>query len=315
MKNIHILPTDKPSRLFNDGIDLYLSDLMDRQGHPVTSYNIYTTSDEEIKEGDWFISIPRGTIHKCTGIFENNLIDNTWENREKVEITKADCKKIILTTDPDLIADGVQAIDDEFLEWFVKNSSCEYVEVKQKQHFEPNKTKRVNPLNGVYYSYKIIIPQEEPKALTKLEIAKNIAAIGIGKEKPKQETLEEAAERIIIEYVGNEMSRDDKRLYAMLKAVTDKLISWQSERMYSEEEFLELLPKFAAYTLINADEETRLPLKEWFDQFGKNKMKELSKGKEVLLKIHQDKAKRMNPCQAHNENNDNMDINIENNYG
>jgi hypothetical protein len=52
----------------------------------------------------------------------------------------------------------------------------------------------------------------------------------------KQETPEEAAERIIIEYVGNEMSRDDKRLYAMLKAVTDKLISWQAERMYSEED-------------------------------------------------------------------------------
>ena len=28
------------------------------------------------------------------------------------------CKKIILTTDTDLIADGVQAIDDNFLEWF-----------------------------------------------------------------------------------------------------------------------------------------------------------------------------------------------------
>jgi hypothetical protein len=64
---------------------------------------------------------------------------------------------------------------------------------------------------------------------------------------------------------------------------------------------------------INGDGET--PFEEWFDQFGKNKMKELSKGKEVLLKIHQDKTKRINPCQAHNENNDNMDINIGNNYG
>jgi hypothetical protein len=30
-------------------------------------------------------------------------------------------KKIILTTDLDLIKDGVQSIDNEFLEWFVKN--------------------------------------------------------------------------------------------------------------------------------------------------------------------------------------------------
>jgi len=90
---------------------------------------LFITSDEEIKEGDWFISIPRETIHKCTGIFENNLIDNTWENREKVEITKADCKKIILTTDQDLIADEIQSIDDELLEWLVKNPSREFVEI------------------------------------------------------------------------------------------------------------------------------------------------------------------------------------------
>ena len=38
-------------------------------------------------------------------------------------------KKIILTTDQDLIADGVQAIDDEFLEWFVKNPSCENIPI------------------------------------------------------------------------------------------------------------------------------------------------------------------------------------------
>jgi hypothetical protein len=30
-------------------------------------------------------------------------------------------QKIILTTDLDLIKDGVQSIDNEFLEWFVKN--------------------------------------------------------------------------------------------------------------------------------------------------------------------------------------------------
>jgi len=37
--------------------------------------------------------------------------------------------KVILTTNKLLIKDGVQAIDDEFLEWFVKNPSCEEVEI------------------------------------------------------------------------------------------------------------------------------------------------------------------------------------------
>ena len=54
---------------------------------------VYT--DDEIKVGDWFISIPRGTIHKCTAIFENNLIDDSWEGREKVEICRNDCVKIL----------------------------------------------------------------------------------------------------------------------------------------------------------------------------------------------------------------------------
>jgi len=40
------------------------------------------------------------------------------------------CKKIILTTDQDLIKDGVQSIDDEFLEWFCsKNGEVDFVKV------------------------------------------------------------------------------------------------------------------------------------------------------------------------------------------
>jgi hypothetical protein len=38
-----------------------------------------------------------------------------------IKCLKVVAKKIILTTDLDLIKDGVQSIDNEFLEWFVKN--------------------------------------------------------------------------------------------------------------------------------------------------------------------------------------------------
>lgn len=59
-------------------------------------------------------------------------------------------KKIILTTDADLVKDGVKAIPDDFLEWFIKNPSCEYIEVK--------------PLlsnNGrALFGYKMVIPKE-----------------------------------------------------------------------------------------------------------------------------------------------------------
>ena len=51
MKNIHILPTDKPSRLHlwtdEKGIRLELCDL--EYSHTRNTQNIYITSDEEIK--------------------------------------------------------------------------------------------------------------------------------------------------------------------------------------------------------------------------------------------------------------------------
>jgi hypothetical protein len=111
MKNIHILPTDKPSRVWTDlDGNFYL--------HPIPTtlffmQHIYITSDEEIKEGDWVFN------------FEYNYIVR-YDSKKHDD--KFWYKKIILTTDQDLIKDGVQAIDDEFLEWFVKNPSCEFVE-------------------------------------------------------------------------------------------------------------------------------------------------------------------------------------------
>jgi hypothetical protein len=144
MKKIHIIPTDKPSRLFNDGIDLYLSNLMDRQGHPVTSYNIYITSDENIKEGDWVFN------------FEYNYIVR-YDSKKHDD--KFWYKKIILTTDQDLIKDGVQAIDDEFLEWFVENPSCEFVEIVKEKII----LGKVAGTTYTDFNYKIIIPKEELK--------------------------------------------------------------------------------------------------------------------------------------------------------
>jgi hypothetical protein len=132
MKNIHVLPTDKPSRLIiQNGNKLILGNeeysIIENRQH------IYITSDEEIKEGDWHYNLALNSVEKTTN-FDNGLLQ----------------EKIILTTDGDLIKDGVQAIDDEFLEWFVKNPSCEEVEVLRC------------PIEGLY----TIIPKEEPRILT-----------------------------------------------------------------------------------------------------------------------------------------------------
>jgi hypothetical protein len=160
MKNVHLIPTDKPSRLCINGKN---------------QMHIYITSDEEIKQGDWYYYF--GHIIKYEED-EHTLTPN--------------CKKIILTTDQDLIADGVQAIDDEFLEWFVNNPSCEYVD--QRLVWDKEKLTSL---------YKIIIPQEEPKPVWKQIIEDCggeeafMEAAGL---KPKQETLEEAAEKYVEDF-------------------------------------------------------------------------------------------------------------------
>jgi hypothetical protein len=140
MKNIHVLQTDKPSRLACDFDKLILNS---RLLSPILykTQNIYITSDEEIKEGDWVI------------------YNNELQKSDGIGFKSVD-KKIILTTDQDLINDGVQAIPNEFLEWFVKNPNCESVEVENERVVLDD----VNyNFDVVEYNYKIIIPKEEPK--------------------------------------------------------------------------------------------------------------------------------------------------------
>jgi hypothetical protein len=174
MKNIHVLPTNKPSLLHFDS-KLFLSpNYQDSKtiNSIVEGRNIYITSDEEVKKGDWLVK-----IH-----FKN--------------------KKTILTTDQDLIKDGVQAIDDEFLEWFVKNPSCERVEVSYGI---------LKPFQSTDKGYMIHLPDndvlEEPKQDTVgkefYESADKVITVY------RQETFEEAAEKWVFETNGHKWSNND----------------------------------------------------------------------------------------------------------
>ena len=108
MKNIHVLPTDKPSRLYYWEDKLVLGNLATTP----MNRNIYITNDEEIKVGDWFYNSFLNEILKMDVLDYSNFR-----------------KKIILTTDQDLITDGIQSIPNEFLEWFVRNPNCDNVQV------------------------------------------------------------------------------------------------------------------------------------------------------------------------------------------
>ena len=254
MKNIHVLPTDKKSRLQkNKHNNLFLSE-EPKLYSDCTNQNIYITNDEEIKEGDWFyntISLKPEPFKAC----ENG---NGYVNCSKYSHYRIDCKKIILTDNKDLIADGVQAIDDEFLEWFVKNPNCEFVDVTT-YHIKGD-------ISGKLH-YKIIIPKEETKQFCencKIEISKRGCACGT--EEPKQETLEEVAEKIF-KFVEN----DDFKNYILniQKETFIAVAKWQQQNknLYSKEDM------WKSYKASNTIFEDEIALKQefekWFNQFKK----------------------------------------------
>ena len=208
MKNLHIIPTDKPSRLFKVSDEFKLTRKFDLYNGAIYQH-IYITNDEEIKEGDWIYYT--SAIGYC----------KTTVGSKGLEQEGIPAKKIILTTDPDLIKDGVQAIDDEFLEWFVKNPSCELVEVKLIKYSE-NYPELEGGYREEWVYYEIILPKEELK----------------------QDPLEEAAK----EYSERHLDVSGNLGKYLVKAVFQDGGKWEQEQdknKYSEEEAGEL-----AYNII-----------------------------------------------------------------
>ena len=210
MKNIHVLPTDKPSRLYFWEDKLRIGDLTTAPINlGISNQNIYITSDEEIKNGDWVIT-PTNDIIEWAKVFRPNG------------------KKIILTTNTKLIRYGVQAIDDEFLEWLVKNPSCESVEVDSWS----------DDLDGYWLKkYKIIIPKEEPnREITFEEVFGEEKKKGLKEfiDKHKKETLEEAVGRLFNYHSNNTSLAEGHYDYMMdkedFKQASYELAKWQQEQ-------------------------------------------------------------------------------------
>ena len=87
MKNIHLIPTDKPSRLQlnvnTKALILFNNIQSNNESAHLTTQNIFITSDEEITEGDWFYDLDTKYIK----------IKQSWENSHLM----FNGKKIILT--------------------------------------------------------------------------------------------------------------------------------------------------------------------------------------------------------------------------
>jgi hypothetical protein len=224
MKNVHLITTNKPSRLTlrvktNELIHSYK--VFANNGVEINiNQDIYITNDEEIKEGDCYIYL--GQINK-------RIRKNT-----SAEYPYPHYQKIIITTDEQLINDGVQPIDDKFLEWFVKNPICEWVELYQdKEDYGSFQW---------YSEYKIIIPSEEPKQ----SIQEFIKHHGI-------------TEQNLIDGYKQGL----QLIFENASKIPNQEVAKQNPTMYSEEEVLTLLIKSEEFT---SNYNSRTDLKKWFDR-------------------------------------------------
>jgi hypothetical protein len=239
MRNLYLLPTDQPTGIFETNSGLQFSIMNKVRYGEFKGFHIYITSDEEIGEGDWYLDTTVNVIFKNDKLFLNGT----------------GYKKIILSTDPELIADGIQTIDDEFLLWFVKNSNCEFVVIDW------------SPLSNNLYGWKIIIPKEEPK----------------GEKKPHS-FCETPEEKCTMNYCDDNGCQNRKRHlvepheqeilpeFTLSKNIFDKISdlpkgeTLEEQRMYSEGEVYELLCHFFD-DHVNAQNTN---ISQWFE---KNKKK------------------------------------------
>jgi hypothetical protein len=174
MKNIHVLPTDKPSRLYlgNNGNFVFgmIQTSIQSKNDDFTNQNIYITNDEDINENDYIIT-KDGRLVQVSYLLSKDL---------------QGASKVVLTDNQDLIKDGVQEIPEYFLiHYIVGNNPIEYVEIKE--HLESIDTMKIN--------YELIIPKEEPKkVLTEEDIWSkediDVVTDYINKEQQKQHLID-----------------------------------------------------------------------------------------------------------------------------
>lgn len=133
--------------------------------------NLYKIEDEL-----YIISEIENVNENCWIITDGKLVQVSYLLSN--EVTKG--YKVILTTNKLLIKDGVQSIDDEFLEWFVKNPNCDFVRTLKVPYFDESS-----------HSYVLIIPKEEDFELVSIGEKTIKLAIPMiqDKEEVKQDTL------------------------------------------------------------------------------------------------------------------------------
>ncbi len=187
-------------------------------------------------------------------------------------VTLTTNKKIIITTDPDLIKDGVQEIEDDddddikFLEWLIKNPTCDFIETILWISDEDDIDEYYDSPDEYPSYYEIIIPKEETYIEKGLDYM-----VDLGESK-QEETIEEAAERLYPTTIdsftdnGLDLSESERLIFT-------NGAKWQQEQdknKYSYKEVLTILHNYRNHFELYRNLQV-LPnmFFEWFEQFKK----------------------------------------------
>lgn len=240
MKNIFVVPTTDATRLMRmfdhdrDELELSLQCCGWQYG-----VHVNITSYEEIKEGDWCIDLDTDSVFRL----------GNWTTGRVV--------KIILTTAPTLIADGVQAINSEFLEWFIDNPTCEFVEVTKLDYLSSNQY-RIYDLPQIGYICPHTKVQCDDECCVSAEDCHIVSQISV-LEEPEQEAegkyFAENADSIIVMKQGT-LEKAAESEYATIHEQHQydafiKGAKWQAERMYTEEDIMNMFDQFKMYLPLN----------------------------------------------------------------
>jgi hypothetical protein len=266
IKNIHIVATENSSKLsYNkDGV-LVLHRLQWRKG----TQHIYITADADINENDYIIT-KDGRLVQVSYLLSKDL---------------EGASKVVLTTDHDLINNDVQKIDDEDFAWFVKNPSCEFVEIKIVHSFGelPNNEFLSNKI-----IYKAIIPKKnfycgdevdyDDKCLEQCENCNDCTGVDYGylpkefKHEFKVLTKEEVMEGRSSAYEFIDFDKQDMKtaneFYNEDLTPLQNMIEfakWQQKGSYSEEDMIE-----ASKYGYNFHKTTQFPTQEFEDSCIRN---------------------------------------------
>jgi hypothetical protein len=134
-------------------------------------------------------------------------------------VGRRDWNKIIITTDPELIKDGVHPIGEDFLKWFVENPTCIKVEVvyglfnPMGRQVDPNDLGQNH--SKCVWKYKIITTKQEQKQHL-IDMMKSDEELGLYDE-PKQELSKDEIDKFFVDMICNPKQELSVRLQNSLK--------------------------------------------------------------------------------------------------